>query len=322
MIILNFFVFFLFSFILIKSADLVAISLKGISRRTKTGVFALSAIIIAIGTSLPEMFVGLSAALEGSPNLSLGNIIGANIANLSLVAGVSGLFIKSVYVRGSLLKRDVTVALVASIAPLILILDLSLSRVDGLVLLAVYGVYITSLFKTQYSEIAKGVRPDYFHKLLRSIPVMDGHHTKEYGRLFLGLALLLWSSNILVRTSQGIATFFNVPLFLIGLIIISIGTTLPEFAFSVKSLKEHEPSMFFGNLLGSIIANSTLVIGLVAVISPIKIIALEDYFIAVLSFIIIFLIFWLFIKSKHRLDRWEAIALIILYALFVFVEFL
>lgn len=323
MIILYFILILLLSFVLIKSSEIVVISLRRISKRSKAGVFALSAIIIAIGTSLPELFVGITSALEGSPNLALGNVLGANIANLSLVAGTSALFIKSVRVREGYLRREVGIALIAGVAPLLLILDHTLSRVDGLVLLAVYGVYTTSIFKTQYIRLAREPHlDDYFHKILRSIPVLDGHQSKEYGKLFLGLALLLWSSDMIVNLAQTIAQLLNIPLFLIGLVIVSIGTTLPEVAFSVKSLRDHEPSMFFGNLLGSIIANSTFVIGITALLSPIKIIAFHDYTVAVFFFILIFLIFWFFVKSKHRLDRWETVLLIILYLTFILAEFL
>ncbi len=324
MIALRLTIIFIFSFLLIKSSELVIISLKKISAKTKTGVFALSAIIMAIGTSLPELFLGITAALDGSPNLSLGNVIGANIANITLVAGISALaFAKSVHIRKDYLHKDVGIALIAGIAPIILIFDKSLSRVDGLVLLSVYGIYATSIFKKRYVEIAKGNEvSDYFHKILRSIPIFDGKNTKELGRLFLGIALLLFSGNIIVENAEWIAHATNIPIFLVGLIILSIGTTLPEIAFSAKSLRDHEPSMFLGNLLGSIIANSTFVIGLVAVISPIKIQAFQDYTVAACTFLLVFLLFWFFIKSKHRLDRWEAFLLLTLYIIFVFLEFM
>ena len=311
------------SLILIKSADVVIVSLKRISTRTRTGVFALSAIIMAIGTSLPELFLGITSALEGSPNLSLGNILGANIANISLVAGISAaVFSKKVVVKQDYLKKDVIIALIAGLAPLVLIFDKNLSRVDGLVLISIYGIYATSIFKKQYHLIARGQKhEDYFHKILRSIPVFDGHQTKQYGKLFLGITILLVSGDLIVKNAKALALAADIPIFLVGLVILSIGTTLPEIAFSAKSLKDHETSMFLGNLLGSIIANSTFVIGIVALISPIKIQAFEDYTIASIAFVIVFLLFWFFIKSKHRLERWEALLLVALYLIFIIIEF-
>jgi cation:H+ antiporter len=319
MIFVFIFLLFIFSFALIKSAEMVVISLKRISRKTKTGAFALSAIVIALGTSLPELFVGITAALEGTPTLSLGNVIGANIANISLVAGISAIFVKSINISNKFFKKDVAIAAISSFAPLLLILDKRLDRIDGLILLSIYGLYATSLFKARYREIALShIDEDYFHRLIRRIPILDGHQRQNYARLFLGIATLLMSADVIVKLAELIAQASDAPLFLIGLIVISLGTTLPELAFSFKSLKDHEPSMFLGNLLGSIIANSTFILGIVALIQPIEITFLNDYLLASFSFSFIFLVFWYFIKSNHKLVRLEAAFLILLYLTFVF----
>lgn len=317
-----FIILILFSFILIKSADLVAFSLKRISQRTKISIFALSAAILTLGTSLPELFVGITSALEGVSNLTLGVVLGSNIANITLVVGIAAFATGRVHVQENYLKRDVFIALLAGVAPILLILDHTLSRVDGLVLITIYGVYATSLFKNRFREIAKEASTEgVLHRLLRQVPNLDGKETKEYSRLFIGIALLLFSADVIVKSAEALAVAFDVPVFVIGLIILAVGTSLPELAFSFRSLRAHTPSMLFGNLLGSIIVNSTLVVGIASFISPIQVKAVEEYFIATLSFIIVFLLFWVFIKSKHRLDRWEAGALIVLYALFVLLEF-
>ena len=111
----------LFSFILIKSADLVVVAMRRIARQTKTGVFALSAVLLAIGTSFPELFVGITSAIEQSPNLTLGVVFGSNIANILLVAGFSAFLHGKVFVHGDFLKRDVWIALGAGILPIILV---------------------------------------------------------------------------------------------------------------------------------------------------------------------------------------------------------
>ena len=313
----------IFSFLLVKSAGLVIVALRRIARWTKTGVFALSAIILAIGTSFPELFVGITSAIEKEPSLSLGVILGSNIANISLVAGLTAFVAGKVHVHGDFLKRDVWIALVAGILPIILILDGELSRIDGLVLLAAYGAYASSFFRARFMEVAKEHKKEsFFYRFLRRFNHINTRRTKEYGRLFVGIALLLFSADVIVKVSTQLASIANIPVFVIGLVLIAIGTSLPEFAFSLRTLEDHEPSMFFGNLLGSTIANSTLVIGTVSVIHPIKVLAVNQYFIAVIAFIVIFLSFWYFIRSKHRLDRWEAGLLLLLYLIFLIVEFI
>jgi len=312
----------LFSFVLIKSADQVVLALRRLSRGSKSTGFILSALLIALATSFPELFVGITSALEGTPALSLGNVMGANIANISLVAGLSAWVVGKVNVHGQFLRRDVTIALIAGTLPLILIFDGQLGRTDGLILIAVYGAYASSFFKHRFLQIAEEHKKgSYIQRFLRKFTQIDGNKSKEAARLFVGVAMLLVSANIIVRIARVLAEAAGIPVFLVGLILVSIGTTLPELAFSFRALEDKEPTMFFGNILGSIIANSTLVVGITAAISPITIAAKSEYMVAAAAFILIFLQFWFFIKSKLRLDRWEAAALLVLYLAFVVVEF-
>jgi len=195
--------------------------------------------------------------------------------------------------------------------------------VDGLILLMVYFAYTTGFFKRRFEEVGKKQAEEKFvYRFVREFKTIESIKAKEFGRLFLGLALLLFSADMLVRFSSQLASLANIPVFLIGLFVLAIGTSLPEFAFSIRSLEDHEPSMFFGNILGSTIANSTLIIGLTTLISPLEITGFNEYVTGVVAFFVIFLTFWFFIKSKHRLDRWEAGVLLILYFIFVVVEVL
>ena len=315
----------IFTIVLIKSADLVVVSLRRLSHETHTKVFVLSSILLAVATSFPELFVGITSALEESPHLSFGNVLGANIANISLVAGLSAFIIGKVNVHGEFIRKEVGIAAIAGILPLILALDGKLSRVDGLILIFTYLGYATSFFKTRFEEIAREHRRGgFFHRFLREFMHVhiEVNHSKEWGKFFVGIALLLVSSDLLVRIAKELATTANIPVFLVGLIILSIGTTLPELIFSFRSLEDHEPTMYFGNLLGSIIANSTLILGVTSLIYPIQIIAVEKTAIAAAAFIIIFLIFWFFVRSKLKLERWEAFLLLLIYLTFVVVEFL
>jgi len=307
------------SFLVIKSADLVVTSLKKISQRTKATPFALSAIILALGTSLPELTVAFTSALDGLPNLVLGVVVGSNIANLGLVAGISALARGRVHVNSNYYRKDLFIAFLASIAPIILIVDGSLSRVDGIILISVYGSYGLSFFKRRYQEVARGASDESdLYTLFRRLNVTKGG--RDYGKFLIGLAMLLFFADITVRVSQAFADSINVPIFLVGLFIISIGTSLPELAFSLRTLKDRHPSMFLGNLLGSTIANSTLIIGVAATIRPIELFAVSEYVTAILMFFVIFASFWYFIRSKHHLNRMEGFLLILLYIGFVLLE--
>ncbi len=313
---------FFFSFLLIQAANILVVALQHISRHSKAGVFALSAIILALGTSFPELFVAVTSALENAPHLSLGLIIGSNIANISLVAGLAAFIVGRVNVHGQFLKRDIWIALIAGILPVILIFDGSLSRVDGLILLTVYAAYATSFFKARFMEIAQEHKKESFWlRLLRKSNILDSSRQKDFGRFFLGIALLLLSADIIVRIAKTLAITAHIPVFVVGLILLAIGTSLPELAFSLRSLGDKEPKMFFGNLLGSTIVNSTLVIGISVVLNPITVTAINGYLVAVVAFVLIYLVFWYFIRSKFRLERWEAGLLFLIYLIFVLVEF-
>lgn len=315
------FLIIVFSLTLIKSADITVVALRRFAEKAHVKLFGVAAIILAIGTSFPELFVGITSALEENANLSLGVVLGSNIANIALIGGLSALLSGQIRVHGDYFRKDVWISMIAGILPLLLLFDKSLGRVDGLILISVYLAYATSLFKNQYEAVGEhDGESGMFYRFLRKLNHVGIEDGKDLGRLFIGISLMLFSADAVVRFSGMLASNLGIPIFLIGLFILSTGTSLPELAFSLKSLKEHEPSMFFGNILGSIIANSTLIIGLVALIRPITVVALSAFLAATGFFVLIFLLFYLFIRTKHRLDRWEAAILIVLYFTFVLFE--
>ena len=160
----------------------------------------------------------------------------------------------------------------------------------------------------------------FVYRVLTKTRSIDSQKTKEYGRLFIGVALLLFSADAIVKLSTTISELAGFGVFAIGLIIVAAGTSLPEFAFSLKSIERKEPTMFFGNLLGSIIANSTLVLGLSALIHPINVGLENGFLIASVAFAIAFLTFWHFIRTKLSLERKEGIVLLLIYLVFLAVE--
>jgi len=135
------------------------------------------------------------------------------------------------------------------------------------------------------------------------------------------VAFLLFSADMIVQFSLKLALVLNVPVIVVGLVLVSIGTTLPELALEIEAIRKHQSEMVFGNLLGSIVANSTLVVGTVVLISPITIKGFDEYLLATLVFIIAFGLFYFFVRTKRRLERWEGLVLLIVYLLFFLAEF-
>lgn len=313
----------LFSLVLIKSADLVLVSIRRLSKNVAKKSFVISSIVLALGTSLPELFVSLTSAIEGKSNLSMGVVVGSNIANIALIGGLSAFIIGRVHIFGDYVRRDVEVAFIAGVLPLFLVLDRSFTRVDGMILLAVYFAYALGFFRSEYVEVGREQGTDKFTtRIIRQLNHAESAKTKDYGRLFVGIALMLFAADMIVKLSVELASMAGLPLFVVGLVILAVGTSLPELVFSIKSLRDHEPQVFLGNLLGSTIANSTLIIGVTGIIKPFQLFAVSEYFMATITFIVVFLVFWAFINTKRRLDRWEAGILILVYAMFMAVEFL
>ncbi len=312
-----------FSLLLVKATDILVINLKALSRKTKIGKFAISTFLLAGATSLPELVVGITAALEGKPNLALGNVIGSNIANLSLVIGGAALVGGAVVVKGLFLRRDVFYAFLAGAAPMILLFDKGLSRTDGLILLALYGFYNFWVLKERQARLAEAREEDKEGLVRRLLRRFNHRGTKkELGWLFLGVALLLFSADMIVRLASEIALALNMPLLLVGLFLVAVGTSLPELAFELKAIREKEPAMVFGDLLGSVVANGTLIIGITCLISPIRIQAFNEYLLATAAFVVIFGVFYLFIRTKKKLERWEGAVLLGVYAIFILLEFI
>lgn len=325
MLLISFYLLLIFGFslVLVKATDIIVINLKVLSRQTRLGQFAVTTFLLAVATSLPELVVGITAALENESNLALGNVIGSNIADLSLVIGGASLIGGTVMVRGIFLRRDVFYAFLAGAAPMILLFDKSLGRIDGLILLALYGFYNVLVLKERQQYLAEardGQEEGVVRRLLKRL----NHRgtKKELGWLFLGIALLLFAADIIVRIAGKMAIALNLPLLTIGLFLVAIGTSLPELTFSLKAVREHHPSMVFGDLLGSVVANGNLVLGLVALISPVRIRAFDEYLLATIAFVLIFGLFYFFIRTKKKLERWEGAVLLGAYLLFVLLEFL
>lgn len=311
-----------FSLVLIKATDIVSDSLQQLSKLTKVGKFALTSLLLAFATSVPELVVSVTAALEGRPNLALGVVLGSNIANVSLVVGMAAIVGGSFAVTGEFLKTDVFSVFLAGVMPLMLLLDNKLSRTDGLILLFIYGMYNFSLLR------GKNKSGDWHDegegsKKIRSMLV--GGVNKKRNRwlawLFLGAAMLMFAGDMIVKTGVALASALKVPVFLVGLFMVAVGTTMPELAFEIRAIRKKQAGMVLGNLFGSLVVNSTLVLGITALISPIILTnGLDEYLLAAAGFGVIFLLFWRLVKTKKKLERWEGAVLLLVYALLIWLE--
>lgn len=315
-------IFFLIAcIVLVKSSSWLLKSLVKIAGFFHVTEFSVGFIIMAISTSLPEVFVGIMSALRGVPFLSLGNVIGSNILNLTIVIGITALLAQKIRIEAKTIRKDIVYMLLIMIIPVLLALDhkfwhaiglfpnmtVGLSRLDGIILLAIFLYYIWSLLQQErafHKEFDKTTKKELLHFLILCA---------------VSLALLLISSEFVVEYATKISVDLNISNILIGLFIVSLGTSLPELMMETSSVLKHHENIAMGDLIGSVIANSTLVLGITALIHPISG-DLLTFFTSAMFMILIGFIFMTFSESDSELSWKEGLSLIFLYIFFIIVE--
>jgi len=299
-----------FSLLLAFSAFLLVKSLSKIANFLRISEFTAAFIIMALATSIPELFVGISSALSKVPQLSMGNIIGANIIDITLVTGIIILVSKNIKFESKRIGKDMFFMLGAiSLLIILYVINESLSRIDGLILISFFGFNMYREFKRkkEYPTKLKG-------KVGRFTIVLNVF-------LFIfSILVLLVSSNYVVKYASNLAYELNFPKIVIGLFLLAIATTLPELAFGLSASRLKHKEMAIGDQLGTIITNSTLILGVVSLIHPIKV-EFAPFFVSAIFMLVSSLILITFIKSGRKLETTEGISLIFMYILFVIIEF-
>lgn len=264
--------------ILVWSADVFIDGATALAKKLSVPSFLIGVIILGLGTSAPEMVVSVLAALEGSPELALGNAYGSNIINIALVLGATVL-ISPVIIHKSIIKRDLPILVVITALAAWQLRDGQLSFNDGLLLLAllvvVLAIQIVMSLREGRSkhvdEMSNGTIVD--SQLLDNEMVVSDEAEpsllRGLGALFVGLLMLVVSSRAIVWGAVELATFWGLSELIIGLTIVAVGTSLPELVASLSAARKGEHDMALGNIIGSNIFNTLAVVGLAAIIAPI-----------------------------------------------------
>jgi len=299
-----------FSLLLVLSGVILVRNLTKIAEFLRMTEFVIGFIVMAVATSIPELFVGISGALQKKTGLVLGTIIGSNIVDLTLIAGISIVLVKGFNIESEKTKVDSLYMVVLAALPIVLTLfGGALVWYDGLILIFAFFLYAFRLFRQR----------KVFRKELKE-PLS---HNEVIGAVFLflfALVVLFISSHFLVHYANILAFELNVAPILIGLIVIAIGTSLPELVFQTRAVLSGHTEIALGDIIGAVVVNSTLVLGITALIFPIT----SDFVLFLTSgvfMIIVAFIFATFVESGNRLYLKEGLALIMLYVFFIIIEF-
>ena len=298
---------FIGSNLLIDNSKLIAISL-GISP------FVIGLTIVAFGTSLPELIVSITASLNGESDIVLGNVLGSNIANIALVLSVIAIW-KTINFRYSDLKDSLVYIIISSAMLIVIIVSNNLSLIPGLVLLALFCIYIYSQFRI--------VKYNNSLEKNKDIPFS----IKYISYLFMGIFLLGWGSNLFINGAIGVATSLGVPLIVISLSIVALGTSIPELVTSLIAMKKNESSLVIGNILGSNIINIVLVLGSSIMINPINVYNsdLSIMYNTKISLIFMFIVTILLLSIilfRKDINRLFGLILFLIYVIFIYSNFI
>ncbi|MEW6647738.1 MAG: calcium/sodium antiporter [Pseudomonadota bacterium] len=256
--------------LLVWGADRFVTGAAATARNLGVSPLIIGLTIVGFGTSAPEMLVSAMAAWAGNPGIAVGNAIGSNITNVGLVLGLTAL-IAPLSVHSETLRREFPILFAVTTLALILLLDGELSRIDGVILLAGFGLMV-------YWLVGLGLRERACDPAVQACDPLQDEFAEEIpadmamGRALFwvafGLVVLLLSSRLLVWGAVNVAQHFGVPDLIIGLTIVAIGTSLPELAASITGALKGEDDIAIGNVLGSNMFNLLAVLGLPGLIHP------------------------------------------------------
>ncbi len=295
-------------------ADKLTDGSVGLARRFEIPEMVIGLTVIAFGTSLPEFVVSLMASIEGSPSMSIGNIVGSNLFNTLMIVGCSALMCP-IMVSRTTVHKDIPISILASIVLPALAMDSLwdsnhsqdlLTRVDGVILLCfflLFMFYTYSLAKKKKSDDTSAVAPKEM-SMIRIILY-----------IVLGIAGLIIGGELFVKGACGLARSWGVSEAVIGLTLVAGGTSLPELATSVVAARKGQSAMAIGNVIGSNLFNVFWILGFCATVTPLPVvgIAWTDFVMLIFSSVL----FWLFSRTSYRVVRLEGFVLVACYVAYI-----
>ena len=291
-------------------ADRLTEGASSLARRFGVPEIVIGLTIVACGTSMPEFFVSLMSALNGTPDMAVGNVVGSNIMNTMLIVGCAAM-VAPMVISPSTVKKDIPFSVGASFLLVLLAsFDSAISRLDGIILLVAFAVFMGY---TLYQAKGNGNVNDNDNE--NSELRTQNSPLTSIIWILLGLAGLVFGSNLFVDSASSVAAELGVSESVIGLTIVAGGTSLPELATSVVAARKGQSAIAIGNVIGSNVFNILLILGATATISPLQMegITLVDIGVMLGSITLV----WLFSFTRYTVERWEGAVLVLGYGAYL-----
>jgi len=281
-------------------------------------LLVIGLIFVAFGTSCPEVGVSILAAIHGKSGIALGNAIGSNIVNIGLVLGLCAL-VMPIKINRELLRREIPIVLLSALGLYVLcFVGRVISRIDAAVLLLGFIIYLVYIF---YKANRQKQLDEELKDSAMSLVDKKMNKPKASSIFLLGLVILMAGAQLMVSTGSRIALRLGISEVVLGITIFALGTSLPELAVSLAGVFKKREDIAVGNVLGSNIFNILLVVGLAAMINPIRIES-QTIFFEMPVLIIFTLATFLFMKTRGLVERWEGAVLLLSYIGFIVFLFL
>ena len=304
---------------LVKGADFFVEGSSSIAKKLKVPPIIIGLTIVAMGTSLPETAVSVTASLVQNNELAVSNVVGSNIFNLMFVIGVCSI-LTPIMVQKATVVRDIPLSLGCALFLLVLGISglgdktgMTLGHADGVIFLIVFAGYIFTMVRSAMKARAAGQKVE-----IEGVEECDNMKELSYGRsilfLIVGAAAIAFGGDLTVDTASRIAIELGMSQTLVGLTIVSIGTSLPELVTSVVAARKNEVDMAVGNAVGSNIFNILMVLGISSAISPVALI--RENIIDIVLLMVFSVMVWIFAGTRKKIERKEGIIMVVVYLVY------
>ena len=304
---------------LVKGADYFVEGSSSIAKKLKVPPIIIGLTIVAMGTSLPETAVSVTASLVQNNELAVSNVVGSNIFNLMFVIGVCSI-LTPIMVQKATVVRDIPLSLGCALFLLVLGISglgdktgMTLGHADGVIFLIVFAGYIFTMVRSAMKARAAGQKVE-----IEGVEECDNMKELSYGKsilfLIVGAAAIAFGGDLTVDTASRIAIELGMSQTLVGLTIVSIGTSLPELVTSVVAARKNEVDMAVGNAVGSNIFNILMVLGISSAISPVALI--RENIIDIVLLMVFSVMVWIFAGTRKKIERKEGIIMVVVYLVY------
>ncbi len=295
--------------VLILGADALIRGAAQLAKHMGLSPFAIGVTVVAFGTSAPELFASIGAALQGQTEMAVGNVIGSNIANIALILGIGGLMM-SIHVQQRVRFVEIPLMVLVTIGSMALLHDQQITRIEGGILFAGLIAYVIYIIRSHKEDIEHGLE-DVVAKIK---PVWI-----DVLYIIAGIAGLGIGAKVLVMGATDLAQSVGIPAAIVGTTIVAFGTSVPELAATIRAAMSKQADMAVGNIVGSNVFNLLSVLGITALIKPLSMAPSMDWHLWAMLGVAVLLMLWMFVRPI--IAKGAGMMLLVVYVVYVVVAY-